>query len=102
MVVYSEDGEEKFDIVCGLQVDIFDHYHDQNKQVRTSNGRTGRSTRSFGVTKQRIRERKKKVVKGDLNLTIDVDELHNKVRKEYKKIKKYMKSSIYNGGYDGW
>ena len=90
MVVYSEDGEEKFDIVCGLQVDIFDHYHDQNKQVRKlSNGRTGRSTRSFGVTKQRIRERKK-VVKGDLNLTIDVDELHNKVRKEYKKIKKYI------------
>ena len=38
---------------------------------------------------------RKKVVKGDLNLTIDVDELHNKVRKEYKKIKKYMKSSIY-------
>ena len=38
---------------------------------------------------------KKKVVKGDLNLTIDVDELHNKVRKEYKKIKKYMNSSIY-------
>lgn len=34
LVVYSEDGEEKFDIVCGLQVDIFDHYHDQNKQVR--------------------------------------------------------------------
>jgi len=39
--------------------------------------------------------KEKKVVKGDLNLTIDVDELHNKVRKEYKKIKKYMKSSIY-------
>ena len=35
LVVYSEDGEEKFDIVCGLQVDIFDHYHDQNKQVRS-------------------------------------------------------------------
>ena len=30
LVVYSEDGEEKFDIVCSLQVDIFDHYHDQN------------------------------------------------------------------------
>ena len=39
--------------------------------------------------------KEKKVVKGDLNLTNDVDELHKKVRKEYKKIKKYMNSSIY-------
>lgn len=38
---------------------------------------------------------KKEEVKTELNVEIDVDQLHKKVRKEYKKIKKYMKSSIY-------
>lgn len=47
----------------------------------------GLSSKGFG--------QKEEVVKGDLNLTIDVDALHKKVRKEYKKIKKYMNSSIY-------
>lgn len=36
----------------------------------------------------------KKVISGDLNLQINLDEI-KKIKKQYKKLKKYMRSSIY-------
>jgi hypothetical protein len=40
------------------------------------------------------REEEKKVVSGDMNIEMNLDAL-KEVKKQYKKIKRYMRSSIY-------
>lgn len=39
-------------------------------------------------------EEKEKVISGDMNIEMNLDAIKN-VKKQYKKIKKYMRSSIY-------
>lgn len=41
-----------------------------------------------------IREEEKKVISGDMNVEMNLDAI-KEVKKQYKKIKKYMRSSIY-------
>jgi hypothetical protein len=46
------------------------------------------------------RQEEKEVISGDMNIEMNLDAL-KEVKKQYKKIKRYMRSSIYTAVYDG-
>jgi hypothetical protein len=54
----------------------------------------GRNDQSKDVELSTTREEEKKVVSGDMNIEMNLDAL-KEVKKQYKKIKRYMRSSIY-------
>jgi hypothetical protein len=54
----------------------------------------GRNDQSKDVELSTTREEEKKVVSGDMNIEMNLDVL-KEVKKQYKKIKRYMRSSIY-------
>ena len=54
----------------------------------------GRNDQSENVELSATREEEKKVVSGDMNIEMNLDAL-KEVKKQYKKIKRYMRSSIY-------
>jgi hypothetical protein len=54
----------------------------------------GRNDQSKDVELSTTREEKEKVISGDLNIQMNLDQI-KEVKKQYKKIKRYMRSSIY-------
>ncbi len=54
----------------------------------------GRNDQSENVELSTTGEEEKKVVSGDMNIEMNLDAL-KEVKKQYKKIKRYMRSSIY-------
>ncbi len=54
----------------------------------------GRNDQSKDVELSTTGEEEKKVVSGDMNIEMNLDAL-KEVKKQYKKIKRYMRSSIY-------
>ena len=54
----------------------------------------GRNDQSKDVELSTTREEKDKVISGDLNIQMNLDQI-KEVKKQYKKIKRYMRSSIY-------
>jgi hypothetical protein len=53
-----------------------------------------RNDQSKDVELSTPREEEKKVISGDMNIEMNLDAL-KEVKKQYKKIKRYMRSSIY-------
>jgi len=53
-----------------------------------------RNNQPENVELSSTREEEKKVVSGDMNIEMNLDAL-KEVKKQYKKIKRYMRSSIY-------
>jgi hypothetical protein len=53
-----------------------------------------RNNQSKDVELSTTREEEKKVISGDMNVEMNLDAI-KEVRKQYKKIKRYMRSSIY-------
>lgn len=53
-----------------------------------------RNYQSEDVELSTIGEKEKKVISGDMNVEMNLDAI-KEVKKQYKKIKKYMRSSIY-------
>jgi uncharacterized Ntn-hydrolase superfamily protein len=53
-----------------------------------------RNDQSKDVELSTTREEKEKVISGDLNIQMNLDQI-KEVKKQYKKIKRYMRSSIY-------
>lgn len=53
-----------------------------------------RNDQSENVELPTTREEEKKVISGDMNVEMNLDAI-KEVKKQYKKIKKYMRSSIY-------
>lgn len=53
-----------------------------------------RNDQSKDVELSTIGEEEKKVISGDMNIEMNLDAL-KEVKKQYKKIKRYMRSSIY-------
>jgi hypothetical protein len=93
LVAYGDDNEERFDVVQGLQGDIFDHYWDRYRDFRGMKW-TRRKDESKDVELSTSGEEKEKVISGDMNIEMNLDAIKD-IRKQYKKIKKYMRSSIY-------
>jgi hypothetical protein len=54
----------------------------------------GRNDQSKNVELPTAGEEEKKVISGDMNVEMNLDAI-KEVRKQYKKIKRYMRSSIY-------
>lgn len=54
----------------------------------------GRNDQPENVELSSTREEEKKVISGDMNVEMNLDAI-KEVRKQYKKIKRYMRSSIY-------
>jgi hypothetical protein len=54
----------------------------------------GRNDQPENVELSTTREEEKKVISGDMNIEMNLDAL-KEVKKQYKKIKRYMRSSIY-------
>jgi predicted amino acid racemase len=54
----------------------------------------GRNSESENVELPTIGEEEKKVVSGDMNIEMNLDAI-KEVKKQYKKMKRYMRSSIY-------
>lgn len=54
----------------------------------------GRNDQSKDVELSTTREEEKKVISGNMNVEMNLDAI-KEVRKQYKKIKRYMRSSIY-------
>jgi hypothetical protein len=54
----------------------------------------GRNDQSKDVELSTTGEEEKKVISGDMNIEMNLDAL-KEVKKQYKKIKRYMRSSIY-------
>jgi hypothetical protein len=54
----------------------------------------GRNDQSENVELSTTGEEEKKVISGDMNVEMNLDAI-KEVRKQYKKIKRYMRSSIY-------
>jgi hypothetical protein len=54
----------------------------------------GRNNQSENLELSSTREKEKKVISGDMNVELNLDAI-KEVKKQYKKIKRYMRSSIY-------
>ena len=59
LVTYGDQGEERFDVVQGLQGDIFDHYWDKFRDVRGMVWTEGKvNPKSWGYKAPETKKRK--------------------------------------------
>jgi hypothetical protein len=57
IVSYSEDGIEKYDIVQGTQVSIFDHYYDKFRNVISMKWTDGRvNPKSYNLPQKKSKK----------------------------------------------
>jgi hypothetical protein len=57
IVSYSEDGIEKYDIVQGTQVSIFDHYYDEYRNVISMKWTDGRvNPKSYNLPQKKSKK----------------------------------------------
>ena len=59
LVTYGDDGSQQYDIVQGLQSDIFDHYWDKYRDVRGMKWTDGKSNPKMWGYKQPDKKKRK-------------------------------------------
>ena len=59
LVTYGDDGNERFDVVQGLQGDIFDHYWDKYRDFRGMKWTDGKANpKMWGYTPKENKKKK--------------------------------------------